>query len=125
MTAREIEYLRSQRGFWYLATPYTKYGGGIEAAFREASRINGHLFKRGVHAYSPIAHSHPVAEYSQIDPLDHSFWLPVMQPMMDLSCGMIIAKMEGWGDSYGIGEERKVFERQGKPIFYLDMPLDE
>jgi hypothetical protein len=104
----------------YLGTPYTKYEGGIHLAFVAASAIAGGLLRLGVSVYSPIAHTHPLAMYANIDPLDHKIWLPFDQAMMDASDAMCIAKLEGWDTSYGIKHEIEVFRLARKPIYELD-----
>jgi hypothetical protein len=57
----------------YLATPYSKFSGGINMAFVEASIFAARLLALGVKIYSPIAHTHPLAIYGNIDPLDLTF----------------------------------------------------
>lgn len=107
--------------FAYLATPYSKYrGGDIEAAFVDAAKLAASLLVRGVKVYSPIAHTHPLAVYGKLDPLDHSIWLPFDEAMMAAADSLIVAHMDGWDVSYGIAHEIKVFEKAGKPIFDLD-----
>ena len=106
--------------YWYLATPYSKYPSGIEAAFEMACRAVAPLIRAGVPVFSPIAHTHPVAMHGRIDPLDHSIWLPADAPMMQAAHGLIVYRAESWERSYGIGEEIKAFQAAGKPIHYLD-----
>src|ERR1700686_5471517 len=45
----------------YLATPYTQYRDGIEAAFVQAASLAGRLLQARSFVYSPIAHTHPIA----------------------------------------------------------------
>lgn len=116
-------WLRETDGLWYLATPYSKYPRGLEKAFVEACRAAALLVRHGVRVYSPIAHTHPVAIHGGIDPLDHSIWLPADKPFMDAACGLLVVRMTGWAESYGIGEEIKVFEAAGKPIRHMDWPV--
>lgn len=104
----------------YLATPYTKYPKGIDAAFEHAAALTAGLIRAGVKAYSPIAHTHPVAIHGGIDPLDHSIWLPFDETMMGFADCLVVAHLEGWDTSFGIAEEVKAFEAAGKPIFDLD-----
>lgn len=104
----------------YLATPYSKYRFGIEHAFRDASALAAKLLKLGVKVYSPIAHTHPLAIYGSIDPLDHGIWLPFDEAMMTASHALIVAQMQGWRDSKGVLHEIKFFAEQRKPVFYLD-----
>lgn len=104
----------------YLATPYSKYPQGIEAAFAEACRICGDLLRRGLIVYSPIAHTHPIAIHANIDPYDHAVWLPFDHVRMAKSDAMLIAKMDSWDISTGIQHEIQYFADNRKPIFYLD-----
>lgn len=104
----------------YLATPYSKYIGGIEHAFIAAAALAGRLLQRGISVYSPIAHTHPIAIHGRIDPLDHSIWLPFDEAMMKASSALLVAQMSGWNESKGILHEIKFFAEAGKPVFYLD-----
>lgn len=105
--------------YWYLATPYSKYPDGLEAAFEEACRVAGWLIANDVKVFSPISHTHPIALCADLDPLDHEIWLPADEPFMNGACGLIVAEMDSWQDSYGIGEEIKVFRNAKKPIIHL------
>lgn len=104
----------------YLATPYTKYKGGIDIAFAEAARIAALLLTTGVRVYSPIAHTHPLAIYGNLDPLDHSIWLPFDEAMMEAADCLIVARMDGWDVSYGVKHEIEFFTREGKPVIHID-----
>ena len=105
--------------FWYLATPYSKYAGGLEAAFIEAAKQTALLVKAGVRVYSPICHTHPAAIHGGIDPLDHGIWLPADKPFMDAACGLIVCMLDGWTTSYGISVEINEFARAHKVIVYM------
>ena len=103
----------------YLATPYTGYGAGINAAFEDAAALAAQLMVAGVNVYSPIAHTHPLAIHGKLDPLDHSIWIPFDEVMMAKADTLIVAHMDGWEFSIGIAHEVGVFEKAGKPIFDL------
>ena len=110
----------------YVATPYSKYkDGDIHGAFMQASSITADLLRQGVKCYSPIAHTHPIAIYGGINPLDHSIWLPFDQAIMDAASSLCVAMMEGWRESYGVGEEIKIFKAANKPIYYLDVDVKD
>lgn len=104
----------------YLATPYSKYRFGIDRAFSDASIVAAKLLKDGIKVYSPIAHTHPLAAFSNLDPLDHSIWLPFDEAMMEAADALVVAHMEGWEASFGIAHEIKFFQSADKPIFDLD-----
>jgi hypothetical protein len=105
--------------YFYLATPYSKYPAGIECAFIEACKQTALLIEAGIPVYSPIAHTHPIAIHSGLDPLDHSIWLPADKPMMDAAKALIVCKMEGWESSYGISVEIEEFHKAGKPVYMM------
>ena len=106
--------------YWYLASPYSKYKDGIEAAFTEICKQSGLLIKSGVPVYCPIAHTHPIAINSGMDPYDHEIWLKVDQPLIDSSYGMIVCMMDGWDQSYGINHEIEEFTKAKKTIIYME-----
>lgn len=104
----------------YLATPYTKYEAGIEQAFIDAAKLAAKLLHAGVNVYSPITHTHPLAIYGGLDPLDHSIWLPFDEAMMKASTVLIVALMDGWRESKGVKHEIEFFDRAKKPIYWCD-----
>lgn len=103
----------------YLATPYSKFPGGITAAFEAACAIAGELLKQGVKVYSPIAHTHPIATYAEIDPLDHNIWLPFDEAMMVAADVIVVARLPGWEESRGVAHEIEFFYLAGKQRFDL------
>ena len=106
--------------YFYVATPYSKYQGGRESAHRDACAQTALLIKAGVPVYSPIAMTHPIAVHSDLDPLDHELWLEADRPMMRAAKGLIVCKLQGWDESYGVEDEIKYFRDAGKPIVYME-----
>jgi Domain of unknown function (DUF1937) len=107
-------------GYYYLATPYTKFPSGQEAAFTEACRIAAKLMDAGHSIYSPIAHTHPIAQFTKTDPLDSAFWIKADGPLMEGAAALIVTMMAGWEESPGIKVEIEHFTKMGKPVLYLD-----
>jgi len=105
----------------YLATPYTRFPRGIEAAFKEACQLTARLVKTGIAVYSPIVNGHPLAIHGNIDPLDQEFWGKFNVPMLYVCRTLIVAHMDGWEASTGIAEEIRFFEERGRSIFDLDV----
>jgi hypothetical protein len=116
---RTVDTLRP--GYWYLASPYSRYPKGIEQAFIDISKIGGTLIKAGVPVFCPIAHSHPVAIHGDIEPSNHDVWLPLDFHMMRKAVGIIVAKMETWDTSYGVSVEIDFFTKAGLPVIYLEV----
>lgn len=107
-------------GYWYLATPYSKYRTGIEAAFEMASREAARLLKSGIVVFCPIAHTHPIALHGQIDPKAHDLWMAADRPLMEAAVGLIAVRADGWEESIGMAEEIRTFKAAGKPILFMD-----
>ena len=82
--------------FYYLATPYSKYPHGLDAAFRLAVEARGLLLRCGV-----------------------AIWLPAERPILDCASGLIMLMAESWLVSFGMHQEREVFEAARKPIIYM------
>ena len=103
----------------YLATPYSNYPSGIHRAFVDTARIAARLMLAGVRIYSPICHTHPMAQFGNIDPLDHEIWMPFDEAMMKAASALLVAHMVSWSTSKGIRMEMNWFARAGKPILNL------
>src|SRR5262249_57300939 len=101
---------------------YSRYPHGIERAFIDAAKIAARLLRAEIRVYSPIVHCHPLAVHGGIDPLDHSIWLPFNEPMLIVSDLLLVAHMDGWRESIGVGDDIKFFEEARKPIFDLIDP---
>lgn len=118
----DLDALRAEHGYFYLATPYSRYPGGIEAAFVEACKAAAWLVRERIGVYCPIAHTHPVAMHGRVDPLDHRVWLPADAPLMEGAAGLIVCMMPGWEESYGIAQERAAFGWMEKETYFMEWP---
>lgn len=105
--------------YYYLGSPYSKYPHGRAMAYVEACKAAALLIRSGIPVFSPIAHSHGIAEIGDIDPYDHGIWLPVDKPMMDAAGGIIVLQLDGWYNSYGLQAEVFEFRQTGKPVVYM------
>ena len=119
-----IDEMRRVDGYWYLATPYSKFPGGLEAAFAAAADLAAKLIALQVPVYSPIAHTHPIALVGGLDPLDHSIWLPADRPLMAAAHGLLVAALPSWEESFGIAQEIADFQRRYRPIVRLDIEAE-
>jgi Domain of unknown function (DUF1937) len=103
----------------YLATPYTRYPGGHMAAFELACRSAAVFLSAGIPVFSPIAHSHPIAQFMPEERIfDHDLWVLIDAPMIAACDAMIVVTAEGWKESRGVQHEIARFKREGKPITY-------
>ena len=104
----------------YLATPYSLYPAGLDAAYEDACALAGRLLQINVKTYSPIAHSHGLARHAGLDPLAHDFWMDFDRAMMARLDVLLVAHLPSWEASRGIAAEIAFFAAAGKPVFDLD-----
>jgi len=102
----------------YVGTPFTKFRGGLDAAYRVAVTVTARLTAAGIAAYSPIVHTYPLSTAGAPDYLDHDFWLAADVPFMDAAGALLIVKAEGWDESYGIAIEARHFRKAHKPVVH-------
>lgn len=46
------------------------------------------------------------------------------EPLMNAAYGIIVVKMPGWRKSKSIAFEIDTFKRAGKPVLYMEWPLE-
>lgn len=107
--------------YWFLASPFSRYGLGLEEAFETVARARGQLIRAGVPVFSPVVHSFPVSKYADIDPYSHEIWLLAEAPFRYYAYGIIVLKMVGWENSYGVRFEMEEFETLEKPIVMMEV----
>lgn len=107
--------------FVYLASPYTPVAGeSIQQRVDAACRAAAKLMEMGHAVFSPIAHSHYVADYLPDGlRLDHAFWMGQDIPVLREAKKMYILMLPGWEQSRGIAREIEVANARGIPIEHL------
>jgi hypothetical protein len=103
----------------YLATPYTKYVAGRDAA-QEAARNAARLLLSGVTVHAPVPLGHMMAKHGALNPSDLAIWIPFNQATLERCDTLIVAHMDGWLASEGIAHEVMWFAMARRPIFDLD-----
>jgi hypothetical protein len=74
--------------------------------------------RRGLYVYSPISHSHPIAQYGL--PLDWDYWQGFDRIMLGHCNKLVIVMADGWGESKGIKAEILEAQRMGIKIDYIN-----
>lgn len=105
----------------YLCSPYShvKYEKRYDR-FVSACRAAAILMKRGLHVFSPIAHSHSVSEGAEdIElPTDWSYWQHQDQWYLDRIDAVAVLMLDGWEKSVGVQAEIEIAKKRGLPISY-------
>ena len=104
--------------FWYLATPYSRYPLGKEAAHQIACEMAARCFEAGILVFSPIAHTHAIAVYGKLDG-GFDAWELFDISMMTAASGVIVVLMDGWKESEGIQREMLWCRDNNKPVIFM------
>jgi len=103
--------------FVYLACPYSHPDKTVmEKRFRLANIIAGQLMQMDYLVFSPISHSHPIADVCNVDAIDYKFWLR-QDAAIFIHCEiMMVLTIDGWKESYGVGRELEWAKTYDMPV---------
>lgn len=101
----------------YLASPYTSPDSGIRRLrYKFACTVAAEIMKKGDLVFSPIAHSHVLAENYQL-PHDFNFWQSwCLSFLRHWATHFCILDIPGWQESKGIMAEKKLADELGLPV---------
>ncbi len=105
----------------YLAAPYThRCKMTQQMRFHAINIVAAYLMKElGLFIFSPISHSHPIAEDGEI-PTTWEFWRPYDEEILRCCGRMIVLTLPGWEESKGVQAEIEIATKLGIDISYLD-----
>lgn len=107
----------------YLASPYSHADSDVrQRRYVEVCRAAATLMlapERPV-VFSPIAHSHPVAEHGGLHATDHQFWMGQCLPMLSRSDELAVLCIDGWRESRGVREEIGYAMDLDIPVRYIE-----
>jgi len=104
----------------YLACPYTHPDAEARAArFAAANRVAAVLMRRGEMVFSPISHTHPIAEAGDL-PKGWDFWRAFDRAYLEHSKRVVVLCIDGWRESVGIAGELEIAAELGLPASYID-----
>lgn len=105
----------------YLASPYSHPDlTVIERRFHAACRAAAHLMREGNCVFSPVAHSHPISDHIPEARLSHEFWLKQDFEILRHADMLMVLKLDGWEQSYGVGKEIEFALTIGIPVAYQE-----
>lgn len=109
----------SGSGLIYLATPYSHAEAEIRNhRFLEVNRVAASLMREGLHIYSPISHTHPIAMAGEM-PKDWEFWQGYCLTMLQSCSKMVVLMQDGWRESVGVQAEINIARNIGMPIEFM------
>lgn len=114
----DFNQLHIDNGYWYLATPFTKFPGGKDAAMKATLNILHQLTCHGIFVYSPIVHTYQLGmDYTM--PTDHVFWQTINENMIRAAHGVCVAMLPSWENSAGVLHEMQYAIGLGRPLVYF------
>jgi hypothetical protein len=106
--------------YWYLATVYSSYPHGHDAACTDAAKMAALCFSNHIPVFCPITHSHPMVPFLDPSIYNHEFWMQMDYMFLDNALGLIVTKMDNWENSKGIALEIEYTKKLGKPVIYTE-----
>lgn len=102
----------------YLASPYSHPDQAVrEQRFQEVCKVAADMMQHGEQVFSPIAHSHPIAEFGL--PKDWEFWEAFGRWFIERCVKLSVLVLPGWQDSKGVRVEMGIALKCGIPIDYV------
>lgn len=107
-------------GLIYLATPYSHQDHAIrERRFHRVNVVAARLISEGLHVFSPISHTHPIADVGDL-PKGWDFWESYDREILAACSKMIVLCQEGWNTSVGVQAEISIAKEMGIPVEFID-----
>ena len=105
----------------YLASPYSHPDAAVrQKRFEAACRAAAALLRAGIPVFSPIAHSHSIAQHGV--PGTWAFWENVDREYLRHSTCVIVLLLPGWDSSVGVKAEIGFALKAGIPVFGIIVP---
>jgi hypothetical protein len=103
----------------YLAPPYSHENPAVrELRFMRINEIAAMLMASGGHVYSPISHTHPIAEAGDL-PQGWDFWEQYDRHFIEWCDSLYVYCADGWKESKGVNAEIQIARELGKPIVFM------
>ena len=105
----------------YLASPYSSPDEGVcEERFIKACHAAGELMREGIFVYSPIAHTHPIAKFTEGLPTGWDFWEKYDEAMISRCAEVWVLTLPGWSESVGVRAEIEIARRLRIPVRFVE-----
>lgn len=105
----------------YLACPYSHKDDEVRnERFHQANLHAGKLIEQGLVVYSPISHTHCIAEHCEL-PNDWAFWERFDRAFLERSSILCVLQLEGWLESKGVRAEIKIAQDLDIPVMFWEV----
>ena len=109
----------------YLAVPYSHSDRYVRVArWIAANQTAAKLMAVGQYIFSPISHTHPIAEASNgALPVGWDYWEKFDRQYLSFCKKIIVLRIPGWEESKGVQAEIKIGTEMGIPVEYMDWDM--
>jgi nucleoside 2-deoxyribosyltransferase len=108
-------------GLIYLASPYSApTTRQRNARYKKVCRKAAELMLEGHEVFCPIAHSHPIETIGMTERQNGDWWLKQDFAVLEHCKKLVVYKMKGWENSYGIKREIDFAELAGIPVEFIE-----
>lgn len=105
----------------YLACPYSDPDPAVrKRRFETVNRVAARLMSAGAFIFSPISHTHPIAEAGEL-PKGWEFWRDYDTEIIRCCAELFVLRLPGWENSVGVTAEMALAAQLGVPITFLDL----
>ena len=109
----------------YLASPYTHPDPEVKhLRFVQASQAAAVMMKRGCVVFGPIAMTHPMALYGDVQGAWET-WKRFDEVFVKLCNELWVLMLDGWDRSTGVGAEIQIARNNLIPVTYVDPVFQE
>lgn len=106
----------------YLAVPYSHDDHAVRhSRFLEANKAAGKLMAEGHKVFSPISHTHPIAEVCGL-PKGWDYWSEFDRAFMSHCYKIVVLCLDGWEISKGVTAELGIAYEMGLEVEYMEWP---
>lgn len=103
----------------YLAGPYSHPDRAVRVSrFEALNAAAAKLMAAGEHVYSPISHTHPIAEAGDL-PLGWDFWEQYDRIYLGIAKRVVVLMLDGWRESKGVTAELAIAAEYGLPVEFI------
>lgn len=104
----------------YLAVPYSHPDARVrDARFHAVNNEAARMMADGLHVFSPISHTHPIALAGDL-PTDWAFWQEYDKAILRACCKLVVLMLPGWDASKGIAGEMVIAREMAIPIEFIE-----
>ena len=104
----------------YLASPYSHPLAEMrQRRFEAVCKAAAKLMGMGLHVFSPIAHTHPIALAGDL-PKDWDYWEQYDRAMLKACSKVIVLQLPGWQDSKGVTAEVSIALDMGLEVEWME-----